>query len=78
MATAIERLGDAAAYQYAQVYAVLGDHDQAFRWLSVARRVRDPGFTYITFDPLLDPLRKDPRFAGLLRELGLADVARGG
>ena len=78
LATAIERLGDAAAYQYAQINAELGDHDEAFRWLGVARRVRDPGLTFITFDPLLDPLRKDPRFAGLLRELGLADVARGG
>ncbi len=70
--------GDAAAYQYAQINVALGDHDEAFRWLGVARRVKDPGLTYITFDPLLDPLRKDPRFDRLLRELGLADVARAG
>ena len=78
LATAIERLEDAAAYQYAQINVALGDHDEAFRWLGVARRVKDPGLTYITFDPLLDPLRKDPRFDRLLRELGLADVARAG
>ncbi len=78
LATAIERLEDAAAYQYAQINAAIGDYDEAFRWLGVARRVKDPGLTYITFDPLLDPLRKDPRFDRLLRELGLADVARAG
>ena len=78
LAAAIEQLGDGASYQYAQINVALGDHDEAFRWLGVARRVNDPGLTYITFDPLLDPLRKDPRFDRLLRELGLADVARAG
>jgi adenylate cyclase len=78
LAAAIEQLGDAASYQYAQINATLGDHDQAFRWLNVARRVKDPGLTYITFDPLLEPLHKDPRFDRLLRDLGLADVARAG
>jgi TolB-like protein len=78
LAAAIEQLGDAASYQYAQINATLGDHDQAFRWLNVARRVKDPGRTYITFDPLLEPLHKDPRFDRLLRELGLADVERAG
>jgi tetratricopeptide (TPR) repeat protein len=77
LATAIESLGDAAAYQYAQINAALGDHDEAFRWLGVARRVKDPGLAYIAFDPRLDPLRKDARFAVLLRELGLDDAALG-
>jgi tetratricopeptide (TPR) repeat protein len=76
LAAAIERLSDAAAYQYAQVNVALGDYDEALRWLGVARRVKDPGLSYMAFDPLLDPLRKDPRFARLLSELGLADVAR--
>ena len=76
LANAIARLGDAAAYQYAQINVALGDHDEAFRWLAVAHRVKDPGLSHITFDPLLDPLRKDPRFARLLRELGLAEVTR--
>jgi hypothetical protein len=78
LAEAIESLGDAAAYQYAQINVTLGDHDEAFRWLGVAQRVKDPGLVHITFDPLLDPLRPDPRFQRLLRELGVADVAPGG
>ncbi|HEX9772280.1 MAG TPA: tetratricopeptide repeat protein [Steroidobacteraceae bacterium] len=78
LATAIERLGDAAAYQYAQVNAHLGDHDAAFRWLETARRIKDPGLSTIISDPLLDPLRKDPRFERFLRELGVADAGRSG
>jgi TolB-like protein/Tfp pilus assembly protein PilF len=66
-----EKFGDAASYQYAQICAVLGDHDEAFRWLANARRVRDPGLMgNVLVDPVLDPLRKDPRFDELLRELG--------
>jgi tetratricopeptide (TPR) repeat protein len=76
LAAAIERLGDAAAYQYAQINAALGNHDEAFRWLETASRVKDPGLTYITFDPLLDPLREDPRFEHLLREFDPGAVAR--
>jgi hypothetical protein len=75
LAEAIECLGDAAAYQYAQVNVALGDYDEALRWLGVARRVKDPGLSYMAFDPLLDPLRKDARFARLLREMGLATFA---
>ena len=41
-------------------------------WLEVGRRVRDPGVNQSGIDPLLDPLRKDPRFIAFLRDLGLA------
>jgi tetratricopeptide (TPR) repeat protein len=78
LATSIKRLGNAAAYQYAEINAQLGDEDEAFRWLGVARKIKDPGLSLILTDPLLDPLRKDPRFETLMRELGFADVAAGG
>jgi TolB-like protein/Tfp pilus assembly protein PilF len=78
LATAIARLGEAAAYQYAEINAQLGRSDEAFRWLEVARRIKDPGLSILTIDPLMDPLRKDPRFSTLTRELGLADVAAAG
>jgi TolB-like protein/Tfp pilus assembly protein PilF len=78
LATAIRRLGEAAAYQYAEINAQLGAADEAFRWLEVARKIRDPGLSALRYDPLMDPLRKDPRFATLTRELGLAVIAAGG
>jgi hypothetical protein len=41
------------------------------RWLENARRVHDPGLTGQAFsDPLLDPLRGDPRCEMLLLDLG--------
>jgi hypothetical protein len=64
-------LGDAAAYQYAQIGTTLGDHDAAFRWLETAKRVHDPGLMgQVYVDPLLEPLRADPRYMSLVRELG--------
>jgi hypothetical protein len=32
-------------------------------------QLRDPGMTYTKTDPLLDPLREEPRFQAVLREL---------
>jgi TolB-like protein/Tfp pilus assembly protein PilF len=78
LATAIERLGEAAAYQYAEINAQLGDHDEAFRWLEVARRIKDPGLSILVSDPLMDPLRKDPRYKKLTHELGLENLASTG
>ncbi len=66
-----ESLGDAASYQYAQIYTLLGEPDEAFRWFASARRVHDPGLMgQVLPDPVLDPLRSDPRYAALIRELG--------
>jgi TolB-like protein/Tfp pilus assembly protein PilF len=75
LARARERLGDSAAYQYAEINAQLGDRDEAFRWLGVARKIKDPGLSIILNDPLMDPLHEDPRFGKLTRELGLVDIA---
>jgi TolB-like protein/Tfp pilus assembly protein PilF len=63
--------GEASSYQYAEINAALGDRDESLRWLETARRIRDPGLmTNVFSDPFLDPLRDDPRFTKLLRELG--------
>jgi tetratricopeptide (TPR) repeat protein len=69
--TVSERFGDSASYQYAQINAQLGDIDEAFHWLEVAQRVRDPGLAQLLLDPLVDPLRSDPRFDRLVEELNL-------
>ena len=62
-------LGDAAAYQFATIYAQWGDRDKALVALETALRLRDPGLELLKTDPLLDPLRKEPRFQAIEREL---------
>ena len=62
-------LGDAAAYQYAEIYAQWGDAPRALEWLETALRVRDPGLAALKLDSLLDPLRKEPRFQAIERAL---------
>ena len=61
--------GDTSAYQYAAVYAQWGDVPQALEWLDKAMLVRDPGLEELKVDPLMDPLRKEPRFQAVMREL---------
>ncbi len=65
--------GDAAAYQYATIYAQRGDVARALEWLERALRVRDPGVTLMRTDPFLDPLRKEPRFQAVERQLKFPD-----
>jgi len=61
--------GDAAPYQYAEIYAQWGDHSKALAWLETAMRSRDAGLVYLKTDPLLDPLRNEPRFQAIERAL---------
>jgi len=62
-------VGDAAAYQYAENYAQWGNTPKALEWLDTAMRLRDPGLEGLKTDPLMDPLRKEPRFQAVMREL---------
>ena len=69
----IQALGDAAAYQYASIYAQWGDTAKALEWLATAMRTRDPGTEFLKTDPLMDPLRREPRFQAILREFKFPD-----
>ena len=60
---------DAASYQYAQIYAQLGDMERAFANLDHGFIIKDAGLSGIKMDPFVDPLRADPRFAVLLRKM---------
>jgi TolB-like protein len=63
--------GYSSALFIARLYADLGDKDQTFHWLNIAYRDHDwlliGSNTYFQ----LDPLRSDPRFAELVRKVGL-------
>jgi serine/threonine-protein kinase len=60
------------AFNIAQIYAALGDHEQAVRWLQRAEVERSDGFVVFSrVVPWFDRLRSDPRFtAQLSRVLG--------
>ncbi|MDQ3561359.1 MAG: TIR domain-containing protein [Pseudomonadota bacterium] len=61
--------GDAASYQFAQTYAQRGDADKAFAALARGFAVNDPGLNTLIVDPLLDPIRSDPRLKQLSNRL---------
>jgi tetratricopeptide (TPR) repeat protein len=60
-----------SAFEIAELYASLGAKDMAFRWLNTAYREREASLLLLKTDFYLDPIRSDPRFAELLRKVGL-------
>ena len=57
-------------YSFALVYIGLGDKEEALRWLEQSYQDRagsDVG--WIRVDPLLDPLRNEPRFEALAEKI---------
>jgi TolB-like protein/Tfp pilus assembly protein PilF len=63
--------GFVPALLFALVYAGLDDQDQAFSWLEKAYEERFYRVAYLKVEALWDPLRSDPRFADLLRRVGI-------
>jgi TolB-like protein/DNA-binding winged helix-turn-helix (wHTH) protein len=57
------------AYGLGTAYAQLRDSTTALRWLSQAATTGFPCYPWYERDPLLDPIRDDPRFADFMREL---------
>jgi tetratricopeptide (TPR) repeat protein len=58
-------------YSVALVYAGLDDRDQALAWLDKAYAERSDYMPYLRLEPMLDGVRSDPRFATLVRRVGL-------
>jgi TolB-like protein len=61
--------GNLGAYLYADIYAQWGGTAEALTWLETALRLRDPGLAWLKADPLLEPLRKEPRYIAIERAL---------
>ena len=72
--------GKADPYHIAALYAARGDKDAAFEWFDRGLRrtsqVPTNGLVLwiIRYDPLLDTLRSDSRFAALLRQHELGSL----
>ena len=63
--------GDVAKVEIAQIYAQRGQTEQAFAALNDAVATRELSLGWIGVDPLLAPIRSDPRFQALERKAGL-------
>ncbi len=67
------RTKSVSQYFFALIYAGLGEQEAAFAALGKAVDERDGNLTHpgLKVDTRIDSLRSDPRFAGLLRRMGL-------
>ncbi len=65
-----KQFGENALYQEARVLAQWGDTTRAIDALERARKAGDSGLVQARNDPLLAPLREDPRFAVLVTSMG--------
>jgi tetratricopeptide (TPR) repeat protein len=63
-----------AADSIAEIYAALGDKDQAFQWLDRAVSEHSAPIHGIGVRPEFRSLHSDPRFAEILRRIGLDPV----
>lgn len=66
-----QRRGYVPAAAFVNAYLGLGDNEQAFAWLERAYQEHSMLLQFIKVHPLMDPLRGDPRFANLVRRVGL-------
>ena len=62
-------------FAIAGTYAGLGDVGQGIEWLNRGIDVKDIYIPENFFDPLLDPLREDPRFDQIMIRMGLESPA---
>jgi hypothetical protein len=52
-------------------YLGLGENEEAFAWLEQAYKEQSNMLQFVKVHPYFDPIRKDPRFADLVRRVGL-------
>ena len=74
----LDQLKDLSKQHYASSYGIaiihlgLGEKDAAFESLEKAYQERSEGLSSLMVEPRWDSLRADPRFADLLKRIGLA------
>jgi adenylate cyclase len=68
---AIRKDLNASPYRIAEAYIALGDYGTALNWLEEGCRIRCLHMFCARVDPGLDPIRDEPRFKALLKNIGL-------
>lgn len=62
----------------ATFWAQLGEADSAFAWIDRAYRAHQPDLVSIRTDPMIDPVKSDPRYQAVVARIGLGDDATDG
>ena len=70
----VSKRGYVSSYNMAQIYARLGDKNQALAALEQAYHDRDSNLTYVKVEPAFDDLRSDPRFQKIVQQLALPQL----
>jgi len=63
-------------YRVAAIYLALGDKDRAIKLIEKDYRQRSNWLNRLNVDPVMDPLRDDPRFKNLMRKMNFQRDAR--
>jgi hypothetical protein len=58
-------------YFIATKYSTIGDKERTFQWLERAYQAHDDYLPYLKIEPELESIHSDPRYADLLRRMGL-------
>lgn len=66
-----KKAGYIPAGAFVNAYLGLGDTEQAFYWLEEAYKEQSNILQFLKTHPYFDPIRGDPRFADLVRRVGL-------
>jgi TolB-like protein/tetratricopeptide (TPR) repeat protein len=70
LADLVARFGTNSFYQQAQIFAQWQRLGEALQAIEKAYEMGDSGLVLMQCDPLLDPVRQDPRFVSVLDRLG--------
>ena len=60
-------------YEVATGYTALGKKDDAFQWLQESYEAHSICMIWLNSEPRFDPVRFDPRFVALVRQVGLPE-----
>jgi len=66
-----KQTGYVPAAAFVKAYLGLGEYDRAFFWLEEAYKEQSNLLQLLKVHPIFDPIRQDPRFADLVRRVGL-------
>ena len=65
------KTGYVPAGAFVNAYLGLGENEEAFVWLEQAYKEQSNMLQFVKVHPFFDPIRGDPRFADLVRRVGL-------